>query len=89
LLSGALIPEPCGFSKPSSRDPQEHSLEEYGLMHVKTLRGTSASNGAMPNRLLSVKVRKRARYVMDPSPIPKFDRPKLENGQYPVFGARP
>ena len=81
------IPEPLRFLEPRETETRKmHSLEEYGLMHVKLYEdiarhGHIATSYAYP-------VRVGERYVMDPSPIPKFDNPKL--GDCPaiqLFGA--
>ena len=63
-----------------------HSLEEYGLMHVKLYEDISCHGHIATSYAYPVKV--EGRYVMDPSPIPKFDNPKL--GDMPaiqLFGA--
>jgi alpha-D-ribose 1-methylphosphonate 5-phosphate C-P lyase len=63
-----------------------HALEEYGIMHVKLYEdiarhGTIATSYAYP-------VKAEGRYVMDPSPIPKFDNPKLsDSSALQLFGA--
>ena len=54
-----------------------HALAEYGVMHVKLYEdiarhGHIATTYAYPARVAD-------RYIMDPSPIPKFDNPKLDN----------
>ncbi|MEM9641445.1 MAG: alpha-D-ribose 1-methylphosphonate 5-phosphate C-P-lyase PhnJ, partial [Pseudomonadota bacterium] len=63
-----------------------HILEEYGLMHVKLYEDISRHGHIATSYAYPVKV--EGRYVMDPSPIPKFDNPKL--GDMPaiqIFGA--
>ncbi|RJG47682.1 alpha-D-ribose 1-methylphosphonate 5-phosphate C-P-lyase PhnJ [Motilimonas pumila] len=70
------IPEPLRFIEPRETETQKmHGLEEYGAMHVKLYEdivqyGYIATSYAYP-------VRVNHRYLMDPSPIPKFDNPKL------------
>ncbi len=60
--------------------------EEYGLMHVK-LYGDIARHGQIATSY-AYPVRVEGRYVMDPSPIPKFDNPKLSgNPAIQLFGA--
>jgi alpha-D-ribose 1-methylphosphonate 5-phosphate C-P lyase len=54
-----------------------HALEEYGLMHVR-LYEDIARHGAI-TRAYAYPVRVEGRYVMDPSPIPKFDNPKASH----------
>jgi alpha-D-ribose 1-methylphosphonate 5-phosphate C-P lyase len=80
------IPEPLRFLEPRETETRRmHALEEYGLMHVKLYEdiarhGHVATSYAYP-------VRVSGRYVMDPSPIPKFDNPKLESPAIQLFGA--
>jgi alpha-D-ribose 1-methylphosphonate 5-phosphate C-P lyase len=63
-----------------------HALEDYGLMHVK-LYEDIARNGAIATSY-AYPVKVEGRYVMDPSPIPKFDNPKLSNSPaLQLFGA--
>jgi alpha-D-ribose 1-methylphosphonate 5-phosphate C-P lyase len=63
-----------------------HELEEYGLMHVK-LYEDIARHGQIATAY-DYPVRVEGRYVMDPSPIPKFDNPKLcGNAAIQLFGA--
>ena len=63
-----------------------HAYEDYGLMHVKLYEdiahhGRIATTYAYP-------VRVNDRYVMDPSPTPKFDNPKMSNmPALQLFGA--
>jgi alpha-D-ribose 1-methylphosphonate 5-phosphate C-P lyase len=81
------IPEPLRFIEPSETETQKmHALEDYGVMHVKLYEdiahyGEIATTYAYP-------VMVNNRYIMDPSPIPKFDNPKMD--QMPalqLFGA--
>jgi alpha-D-ribose 1-methylphosphonate 5-phosphate C-P lyase len=62
-----------------------HALEEYGLMHVK-LYEDIARNGEIATAY-AYPVKVEGRYVMDPSPIPKFDNPRLESAAIQLFGA--
>lgn len=86
LVYQVPIPEPLRFLEP--REPETrrmHALEDYGLMHVKLYEdiarhGHIATSYAYP-------VRVEGRYVMDPSPIPKFDNPKLTMEAIQLFGA--
>ncbi len=87
LVYQVPIPEPLRFLEPRETETRKmHELEEYGLMHVKLYEdiarhGTIATAYAYP-----VKVEER--YVMDPSPIPKFDNPKLDmSPALMLFGA--
>jgi len=87
LVYQVPIPEPLRFLEP--REPETrrmHALEDYGLMHVKlyediTRHGHIATTYAYP-------VKVDGRYVMDPSPTPKFDNPKMDNcPALQLFGA--
>lgn len=80
------IPEPLRFLEPSEVETRKmHSLEEYGLMHVKLYEDISQHGAIATSYAYPVKVEDR--YVMDPSPIPKFDNPKLEMAAIQLFGA--
>ena len=80
------IPEPLRFLEPSEVETRKmHSLEEYGLMHVKLYEDISQHGDIATAYAYPVKV--EGRYVMDPSPIPKFDNPKLEMPGIQLFGA--
>jgi alpha-D-ribose 1-methylphosphonate 5-phosphate C-P lyase len=86
LVYQVPIPEPLRFLEPSEVETRKmHSLEEYGLMHVK-LYEDIAQHGAIATSY-AYPVRVEGRYVMDPSPIPKFDNPKLEMAAIQLFGA--
>jgi alpha-D-ribose 1-methylphosphonate 5-phosphate C-P lyase len=86
LVYQVPIPEPLRFLEPSEVETRKmHALEDYGLMHVKLYEdiarhGEIATSYAYPARVAG-------RYVMDPSPIPKFDNPKLESPAIQLFGA--
>jgi alpha-D-ribose 1-methylphosphonate 5-phosphate C-P lyase len=87
LVYQVPIPEPLRFLEPRETETRKmHALEEYGLMHVKLYEdiarhGQIATSYAYP-------VRVAGRYVMDPSPIPKFDNPKLSDcPALQLFGA--
>jgi alpha-D-ribose 1-methylphosphonate 5-phosphate C-P lyase len=81
------IPEPLRFLEPRETETRRmHALEDYGLMHVK-LYEDIARNGAIATSY-AYPVKVEGRYVMDPSPIPKFDNPKLSNSPaLQLFGA--
>lgn len=87
LVYQVPIPEPLRFLEPSEVETRKmHALEEYGLMHVK-LYEDIARHGAIATAY-AYPVRVEGRYVMDPSPIPKFDNPKLSNSAaLQLFGA--
>lgn len=86
LVYQVPIPEPLRFLEPRETETRKmHALEDYGLMHVKLYEdiarhGQIATSYAYP-------VRVQGRYVMDPSPIPKFDNPKMEMAAIQLFGA--
>jgi alpha-D-ribose 1-methylphosphonate 5-phosphate C-P lyase len=86
LVYQVPIPEPLRFLEPRETETRKmHALEEYGLMHVKLYEdiakhGHIATSYAYPVRI-------EGRYVMDPSPIPKFDNPKMEMDAIQLFGA--
>ncbi len=81
------IPEPLRFLEPRETETRRmHALADYSLMHVKlyediTRHGRIATAYAYP-------VLVNGRYMMDPSPIPKFDNPKLDRSPaLMLFGA--
>ncbi|OUD08506.1 carbon-phosphorus lyase [Marivivens niveibacter] len=87
LVYQVPIPEPLRFLEPRESETRKmHSLEEYGLMHVKLYEDISRHGHIATSYAYPVKVEER--YVMDPSPIPKFDNPKLGNmPAIQLFGA--
>ncbi|WP_278923454.1 MULTISPECIES: alpha-D-ribose 1-methylphosphonate 5-phosphate C-P-lyase PhnJ [Pseudophaeobacter] len=86
LVYQVPIPEPLRFLEPREMETRKmHSLEEYGLMHVKLYEDISQHGDIATAYAYPVKVEDR--YVMDPSPIPKFDNPKLEMAAIQLFGA--
>lgn len=86
LVYQVPIPEPLRFLEPSEVETRKmHSLEEYGLMHVKLYEDIS-QHGAIATAY-AYPVMVQDRYVMDPSPIPKFDNPKLVSPAIQLFGA--
>jgi alpha-D-ribose 1-methylphosphonate 5-phosphate C-P lyase len=87
LVYQVPIPEPLRFLEPRETETRRmHALEDYGLMHVK-LYEDIARNGAIATSY-AYPVKVEGRYVMDPSPIPKFDNPKLSNSPaLQLFGA--
>lgn len=87
LIYQVPIPEPLRFIEPSEVETRKmHALEDYGVMHVKLYEdiarfGSIATTYAYP-------VRVNGRYIMDPSPIPKFDNPKMDRmPALQLFGA--
>jgi len=87
LVFQVPIPEPLRFIEPRETESRTmHALQEYGVMHVKLYEdiarfGHIATTYAYP-------VRVNGRYLMDPSPIPRFDNPKMHrNPALMLFGA--
>jgi alpha-D-ribose 1-methylphosphonate 5-phosphate C-P lyase len=87
LVYQVPIPEPLRFLEPRESETRKmHSLEEYGLMHVKLYEDIARHGHIATSYAYPVKV--EGRYVMDPSPIPKFDNPKLsDSAAIQLFGA--
>lgn len=86
LVYQVPIPEPLRFLEPRETETRRmHALEDYGLMHVK-LYEDIARHGAIATAY-AYPVMVQDRYVMDPSPIPKFDNPKMEMAAIQLFGA--
>ncbi|MCY4314623.1 MAG: alpha-D-ribose 1-methylphosphonate 5-phosphate C-P-lyase PhnJ [Roseovarius sp.] len=86
LVYQVPIPEPLRFLEPSEVETRKmHALEEYGLMHVKLYEDISIHGAIATSYAYPVKV--EGRYLMDPSPIPKFDNPKMEMAAIQLFGA--
>ena len=87
LVFQVPIPEPLRFLEPRETETRKmHALEEYGIMHVKLYEdiarfGQIATTYAYPALV-------NDRYVFDPTPIPKFDNPKLDrSAALQLFGA--
>src|SRR6056297_221871 len=87
LVYQVPIPEPLRFLEPRESETRKmHALEDYGLMHVKLYEDISRHGEIATAYAYPVKVEDR--YVMDPSPIPKFDNPKLSDcPAIQLFGA--
>ena len=76
LVYQVPIPEPLRFLEPRETETRKmHALEEYGLMHVKLYEDIARHGHIATTYAYPVKV--EGRYVMDPSPMPKFDNPKM------------
>jgi len=87
LVFQVPIPEPLRWLEPRETETRTmHALEEYGVMYVRlyediTVHGRVATAYDFP-------VRVNGRYIMRPSPIPKFDNPKLDRSPaLCLFGA--
>ena len=86
LVYQVPIPEPLRFLEPRETETRKmHALQEYGLMHVKLYEDISQHGAIATSYAYPVKV--AGRYVMDPSPIPKFDNPKMNMAAIQLFGA--
>ncbi len=87
LVFQVPIPEPLRFLEPRETETRKmHALSEYGLMHVKLYEDIARHGHIATTYAYPVSV--SGRYVMDPSPTPKFDNPKMN--QMPalqLFGA--
>ncbi|MCB1450933.1 MAG: alpha-D-ribose 1-methylphosphonate 5-phosphate C-P-lyase PhnJ [Nitratireductor sp.] len=87
LVYQVPIPEPLRFLEPRETETRKmHALEEYGLMHVKLYEDIATHGHIATTYAYPVKV--EGRYVMDPSPTPKFDNPKMHlSPALQLFGA--
>ena len=87
LVYQVPIPEPLRWLEPRETETRNmHALEDYGVMHVRLYEdivrfGHIATAYDYP-------VRVNGRYLMRPSPIPKFDNPKMNrSAALQLFGA--
>jgi alpha-D-ribose 1-methylphosphonate 5-phosphate C-P lyase len=87
LVYQVPIPEPLRFLEPRETETRTlHALADYGLMHVKLYEDIAHHGHIATTYAYPVTV--AGRYVMDPSPIPKFDNPKMHNSAaLQLFGA--
>ncbi|MBJ3775414.1 alpha-D-ribose 1-methylphosphonate 5-phosphate C-P-lyase PhnJ [Acuticoccus mangrovi] len=87
LVYQVPIPEPLRLLEPRETETRiMHALAEYGLMHVK-LYEDIAKHGRIA-KTYAYPVLVEDRYVMDPSPTPKFDNPKMNDSPaLQLFGA--
>jgi alpha-D-ribose 1-methylphosphonate 5-phosphate C-P lyase len=87
LVYQVPIPEPLRFLEPREIETRRmHALADYGLMHVKLYEDIARHGHIATSYAYPVKVDDR--YVMDPSPTPKFDNPKMNNcPALQLFGA--
>lgn len=81
------VPEPLQRLEPSALETRRmHALADYGLMHVKLYEDISRLGRISTTYDYPVMV--NGRYLMAPSPIPKFDNPKLnQSPALQLFGA--
>jgi alpha-D-ribose 1-methylphosphonate 5-phosphate C-P lyase len=87
LVYQVPIPEPLRMLEPRETETRTmHALKEYGLMHVK-LYEDIATHGRIATTY-GYPVMVEDRYVMSPSPTPKFDNPKMHmSAALQLFGA--
>ena len=81
------IPEPLRWLEPRESETRKmHGLADYGVMHVKLYEDISKYGHIETSYDYPVLVNER--YLTAPSPIPKFDNPKMhEMGALQLFGA--
>ena len=87
LVYQVPIPEPLRFLEPRETETRKlHALADYGLMHVKLYEDIARHGHIATTYAYPVEV--AGRYVMDPSPTPKFDNPKMDMCEaLQLFGA--
>lgn len=87
LVYQVPIPEPLRFLEPRETETRKmHALSEYGLIHVKLYEDIATHGHIATTYAYPVMV--EGRYVMDPSPTPKFDNPKMHKSKaLQLFGA--
>ncbi len=87
LVYQVPIPEPLRFLEPRETETRKmHALGEYGLMHVKLYEDIARHGHIATTYAYPVKVARH--YIMDPSPTPKFDNPKMNRcPALQLFGA--
>lgn len=81
------LPEPLARLEPRQTETRRmHALADYGLMHVKLYEDIARYGRIATSYDYPVMV--NGRYLMSPSPIPKFDNPKLDmSPALMLFGA--
>ncbi len=81
------LPEPLQRLEPRESETRKmHALGEYGLMHVKLYEDIARFGHIATSYDYPVMV--NGRYLSSPSPIPKFDNPKMHmNPALQLFGA--
>ena len=87
LVYQVPIPEPLRFLEPRETETRTmHALREYGVMHVKLYEDIVRHGRIATTYDYPVMVNRH--YLMRPSPIPKFDNPKMHmNPALQLFGA--
>lgn len=87
LVYQVPLPEPLHFIEPrADLCRKAHALEEYGPMYVKLYEDVARYGRIAVNFDYPVMVHDR--HLMSPSPIPKFDNPKMDRmAALQLFGA--
>jgi alpha-D-ribose 1-methylphosphonate 5-phosphate C-P lyase len=87
LVLQVPIPEPLRWLEPREAETRKmHALEEYGVMYVRLYEDITRHGNVAQTYEYPVIV--HGRYLMRPSPIPKFDNPKLDRSPaLLLFGA--
>jgi len=87
LVYQVPIPEPLRWLEPRESETRRmHAWAEYGPMHVKLYEDIARHGEIAVSYAYPVMV--EGRYLMSPSPIPKFDNPKLHRSPaLQLFGA--
>ena len=87
LVYQVPVPEPMQHLEPREVETRKlHALQEYGLMHVNLFEDLARYGHIASTYDYPVLV--NGRYIMSPSPIPKFDNPKMhQSPALQLFGA--
>ncbi len=87
LVYQVPVPEPMQRLEPREAETRRmHALADYGLMHVKLYEDIARYGHVATTYDYPVMV--EGRYLMAPSPIPKFDNPKMHRSPaLQLFGA--
>ncbi|MEL6168071.1 MAG: alpha-D-ribose 1-methylphosphonate 5-phosphate C-P-lyase PhnJ [Pseudomonadota bacterium] len=80
-------PEPMRGLEPRETECRKiHAWAEYGLMHLRLYESVAQTGRITINH--SYPVRTNERYIMSPTPIPRFDNPKLDHSEaLQLYGA--
>lgn len=87
LVYQVPIPEPLRWMEARESETRKmHALAEYGVMHVRLYEDIAHMGRIVKSYDYPVRV--DGRYIMAPSPIPKFDNPKMDRmPALQLFGA--
>jgi alpha-D-ribose 1-methylphosphonate 5-phosphate C-P lyase len=87
LVYQVPMPEPLRRLEPRERETRKlHALADYGIMHVRLYEDIARSGRVTTSYDYPVMVNDR--YVMAPTPTPKFDNPKMDmSPALQLFGA--